>query len=224
LADWHSPKWDDIIVENIRRIRSEQSLTIEEVALNLYQATGEQWDGNRVYRLLSGHRGRSFKWVEVVAIAEALRTTIFDLVLPTDETSRDFNRLSRAFGMHPVELVRTERDTTKRQARMRTNTGWALNYHPRVKSIWDQGKAEAQAIVDRGETGADIVIEDTQDRAAAETRKMIGKALRKRYESDTLWDMSDLEVDKGSARGYHTEKTARKILTELGMLDTTNED
>lgn len=222
MVNWQTPNWEEIIVENIRRIRKERHLKIEDISWGLFQATGEQWDDNRAYRLLSGNRGRHFKWAEVIAIAEALRTTIFDLVLPANETDTAFNQLSRAFGMHPIDLVTFERDITKRQTRMRHNTGWALQYHPRVKAIWDQGKAEAQALVDRGEIGADSVIERTREQAAAETRKIIGRAWEKRYNSDTLDEMSNLEVDKGEARGYHNEKTALVILAELGMLDKTD--
>jgi hypothetical protein len=223
LAVWQTPEWDAIIVENIQRIRSERSLKIGDVAWGLYQATGEEWDDNRAYRLLSGDRGRRFKWAEVVALAEALSTTIFDLVLPTNETGADFNKLSRAFGMHPVELVASQRDSTKRETRMRHNTMWALQYHPRVKTILDQGKAEAQSLVEQGELGADDVIERTRELAGAETLLMIHRAFKNRYSSDTLLDKSYLEVDEGGAPGYHGEKTALIILTELGMLDKTNE-
>jgi hypothetical protein len=224
LADWQTPDWDAIIVENIRRIRSERSLKIGDVAGGLYLATGEQWDDNRAYRLLSGDRGRHFKWAEVVALAEALRTTVFDVVLPTTETSADFDQLSRAFGMHPTDLVATERDSTKRETRMWDNTGWALQYHPRVKVIWDRGTAEAQSLVERGELGADDVIERMRQEAATETRLMIPGAWKNRYSSDTLQDKSNLEVDKGEAPRYNNEKTALTILSELGMLNETNKN
>jgi hypothetical protein len=220
LAGWQTTDWDAIIVENLKRIRSERSLKIGDVAWGLYQATGEQWNDNRAYRLLSGDRGRHFKWAEVVALAEALQTTIFDLVLPTTETGTAFNKLSRAFGMHPMDLVTDQRDSTLREARMRHNIGWALQYHPRVKPIRDRGTAEAQSLVERGELGADDVIERMREEAAAETGKLTFNAWNKRHSSDTLKHKANLEVDKGGARGYNNEKTALKILSELGMLDT----
>jgi hypothetical protein len=223
LAVWQTPEWDAIIVENIQRIRGERSLKIGDVAWGLYQATGEQWDDNRAYRLLSGDRGRRFKWAEVVALAEALSATIFDLVLPTNETGADFNKLSRAFGMHPMDLVTDQRDSTLRETRMRHNIGWALQYHPRVKTILDQGKAQAQSLVEQGELGADDVIERMREEAATETRKLTFNAWNKRQLSDTLKRKANLEVDEGQARGYNNEKTALIILTELGMLDKTNE-
>jgi hypothetical protein len=92
---------------------------------------------------------------------------------------------------------------------------------PTIKAIRDRGKAEAQSLVERGKLGADSIIERSREDAAAQTLLMIHDALKKRYSSDTLWDMSDLEVDaEEGARGYQTPKTALTILSELGMLDT----
>jgi hypothetical protein len=223
LANWQPPDWDGVIVENIQRIRSEQSLTIEEIAWNLYQATAEQWTENRVYRLLGRDRGRHFKWTEVVAIAEAFGTTIFDLVLPADETDAAFSQLSRDFGMHPVDLVASQRDTTRRDARMRDNTWWALQYHPRVKSIWELGRSEAQEIVARDEIGADQVTEDTRSRAAAETRRIFFRAWKERFNSDTLQNMTNRQIDKEGPSKEDIQETMLKILAELGMLDKTED-
>jgi hypothetical protein len=125
--------------------------------------------------------------------------------------------------MHPSDLVDTERDVTRREARIRDNTGWALQYHPRIKAIWDQGKAEAQSLVEQRELGADRVVQDTREKAAAETRLVFYKAWEKRYSSNTLMKKSNLQIDDDGAPGYHSEKTALTILSELGMLDTTNE-
>ena len=107
---------------------------------------------------------------------------------------------------------------------MRHNIGWALQYHPRVKVIWDRGTAEAQRLVEQGELGADDVIERMREQAAAETRKLTFRAWEKRHFSDTLKKKADLEVDEGQARGYRTEKPALKILSELGMLNKTSKD
>ena len=77
---------DEVVAINLRRLRKQAGLTREELASTMDSKTADSWSKWRVLDLERGRdRSRKVLWNDVVALARALKATVFELVLPPED-------------------------------------------------------------------------------------------------------------------------------------------
>lgn len=89
---WITP--DEVVGANIRRLRNlrEPRWSQQKLADELQSVTGERGWKDRIVRMegtefgSTGQKRRSASWAELVSLALALESTIYDLVLPPDDS------------------------------------------------------------------------------------------------------------------------------------------
>lgn len=76
---------DQVIAENVRRLREERRLSVAQLAARcgVHHQTIRDYEGAR-----RGGRQRPFLWSELVRLCVAFEVTIFDLVLPVEKQER----------------------------------------------------------------------------------------------------------------------------------------
>ncbi len=72
---------DEIVADNVVRLRKDLRLTVESLARLIGVKPHVVYDMQRAQR---GRPQRAFNWTELVALCGALNTTLFDLVLPPE--------------------------------------------------------------------------------------------------------------------------------------------
>jgi len=79
---------DEVVAENLRRLRDERNLTRDALAAQLTENSDDEWSRWKIVDL-EGARSKKTKkpprpatWADLVALALALEVTIFDPVLP----------------------------------------------------------------------------------------------------------------------------------------------
>lgn len=120
LDERHMMTLDEVVAANVRRIRKERGWSVVELANRLGVTPHRVCDYERAR---SGHEQRAFSWVELVALCLALRTTLFDLVLPPAEVELDLYYFKGFLGRtDPVD----EMDDRTRLGWDVFGVGWAL--------------------------------------------------------------------------------------------------
>lgn len=77
---------DEVVALNLRRVRKLSGLTREDLASRIDSKTADSWSIWRIIDLERGRdRSRKVLWSDVVALARALKVTVFDLVLPPED-------------------------------------------------------------------------------------------------------------------------------------------
>ena len=77
---------DEVVAVNLRKLRNQARLTRDQLATRIDKKTDESWTKWRILDLEAGrNRSRKVLWSDLVALARALKVTIFDLVLPPED-------------------------------------------------------------------------------------------------------------------------------------------